>query len=352
VLTCIVTNLLLLPGFLCKRGSLKYLSRPQIPGFLLVCVFIAGDLVFTNLALDLLSIALQQTIRSVGPVATLAVERLLGRHGTHEQHWSLYCVLSLLCVGPVLTGMGSQLDWHSSPRGILAMLAAVCSSSFKYVLAHRIISSQKQELGTLSFLFWVECAVGAMLAPWALLSGEAAALLTGSSDRHLQQHEGAGRSLREWLLLVCTAAFGGVRIYSQFYLLGFTGATSLALSILAVQAVTIVLSVVCFGTEVTPTLGFGLVFTIGCSCLYTWLKVIKLPAIRAEASGTTLEPPSRASGLAVLERGLQIQMGSSSTMRSNKSASPAEPDGDAEDAPLSPNRTDTEPQERFREELD
>eukprot|EP00966_Prymnesium_polylepis_P089624 2075356-Prymnesium_polylepis.1 len=50
-----------------------------------------------------------------------------------------------------------------------------------------------------------------MLTPWAILNGEAKALLFGTAT-----------SLKDWALLWFTAAYGGVRIYSQFFLLSQT----------------------------------------------------------------------------------------------------------------------------------
>ena len=265
VLSCVVTNVCMVPIFLLRQGSFKRLSKPMAKNFALVCVAIAMDLACTNVAISMLSVALQQCIRGTSPTATLLVERLINRKA---QHPTLYVVVVLLCVGPVLTALGSA-KWEASFFGIAMMIAAVFAGAFKYVLAHKMITTFKKELGTLSFLFWVEIFVAVLLTPWAILNGEAAMLLFGEQ-----------RPLSDWLLLYCTAAFGGVRVYSQFFFLQHTSATALSLSNLAVQALSIALSICFFGTDITAFLAVGVAVTMILSAVYTWLKVVRLPALR------------------------------------------------------------------------
>ena len=80
------------------------------------------------------------------------------------------------------------------------------------------------------------------------------------------------RTVGELVLLWATAAFGGVRVVSQFYFLANTSATSLAMSGIAMQALTIIIGVVAFGTEVTVLLGVGITCTLVTSSIYTFLK--------------------------------------------------------------------------------
>ena len=283
VLSCIVTNVCLVPIFLLQPGSFKRLTPTMYRGFGFVCVAIAGDLACTNVALSVLSVALQQCIRGASPTATLFVERLIH---CKPQHSALYAVVVLLCVGPVLTSLGSERG-DASVFGIFMMVLAIFAGAFKYVLAHRMITTYKKELGTLSFLFWVESFVAILLTPWAIGNGEAAQLIAG-----------ARRPLGDWLLLYFTAAFGGVRVYAQFYFLSHTSATTLSLSNLAIQALSIVLGILFFGTRITPPLALGVVVTTLTSCVYTWLKVLKLPqlekaqerAATCAAEGGTFEP--------------------------------------------------------------
>ena len=273
ILSCLVTNASLTPIFGYQPGSFKFLTKPMLKSFGLVCVAITADLAFTNVALSLLSVAFQQTIKSISPAATLLVERCL--EGKTE-HPALYVVVLLLCVGPILTGLGSDFG-DASPVGIVMMLASVLAGAFKYVMAHKLIKTFKKELGTLSFLYWVEWFAVALLTPWALLNGELVGMVMAPD-----------RPLSDWLLLLFTAAYGGVRVYSQFYLLNYSSATTLALSNLAVQALTILLGVFFFGTEVTPYLASGVAVTLVFSGVYTWLKVAKpfAPPKRGEPVAT------------------------------------------------------------------
>lgn len=95
------------------------------------------------------------------------------------------------------------------------------------------------DLGVLAFTFWVEVFVGLMLTPWAVLNGEAYELVFG----------GAAANATDWFLLWFTGAYGGVRIFSQFALLKHTSATTLALSNVAIQALTTILGIFLFGVR-------------------------------------------------------------------------------------------------------
>ena len=261
VFSCVVTALCMLPVFLCDPSLFASLNCDMLLGFIAVCVFIALDLALTNVAIAMLSVALQQCIKATSPAATVLLESLWHRVCHHPLK---YVLVVLLCVGPILTTLGSS-SYDSTPLGVLAMTLAVIAGAFKYVLAHAIIKKYKNTLGTFAFTFWVEVFVAIMLTPWAVLNGEAEELLIGEW----------AHSSNDWALLSFTAAYGGVRIYSQFALLEFTSATTLAASNVAIQAITILLSVWLFGTEVTPYLAAGVSATIVVSALYTLLSLTR-----------------------------------------------------------------------------
>ena len=67
-----------------------------------------------------------------------------------------------------------------------------------------------------------------------------------------------------------------MRIYSQFAFLAETSATTLAASNLAVQALTIILGILFFSTQLTFYLGLGVAFTVTMSAVYTYLKLSKV----------------------------------------------------------------------------
>lgn len=258
VLSCLATNLCLAPVFLAKPSLFQSLQGRMLRPMLGVCLAIAIDLACTNVAISLLSVALQQCIKATSPAATVVLESLMmGK----LQHPAIYLAVGLICVGPVLTHLGSQ-SFDSTPFGVLMMVVAVLAGAFKYVLAHAIIRDFRSELGTLAFTFWVEVFVALMLTPWAVLNGEARFLLYGTAS-----------SAKDWALLLFTAAYGGVRIYSQFALLSHTTATTLSMSNLTIQAGTIILGIYVFHTLVTPYLVAGVAETIAASALYTYLKL-------------------------------------------------------------------------------
>ena len=153
--------------------------------------------------------------RATSPTATVLLESILERKW---QHPAIYAIVCLMVVGPVLAQFGSTFG-DADPVGIVMMVLAVISGAFKYVLAHKVIKEYRHSMGTLAFTFWVEVIVGVVLLPWALLNGELYKLATGEE----------ASTVGEWVLLLLTAAYGGVRIFSQFYLLQFTSATTLSL---------------------------------------------------------------------------------------------------------------------------
>ena len=159
VFSCVVTAVCLVPVFMCQPKLFAFLDRKMMVGFIGVCIAIAIDLAATNVAISLLSVALQQVIKATSPAATILVESLWNCRASHPL---MYLVVALLCVGPILTRAGSS-SFDSTPLGVGMMTAAVISGAFKYVLAHAMIKQYKARLGTLAFTFWVEVIVGIML---------------------------------------------------------------------------------------------------------------------------------------------------------------------------------------------
>ena len=261
ILSCIATNICLVP-ILVYQGGFKMLSAKQLKGFGGICVAIALDLGCQNVALAILSVALQQCIKATLPTTTVIVESIIRKK---KFHWAIYVTVIAICIGPVLVASGSSWEGHSEagsqPFGAVMMLVAMVGGAFKYVLCHKAIKDFQQEMGVLTFTFWVEAFVGLMLTPWAVLNGEAYKLAFETDN-----------TMGGWMLLWFTGAFGGVRIIAQFYFLAKTSATSLAMSSIAMQALTIVLGIAFFGTHVTGLLALGVMVTIALSAVYAYLK--------------------------------------------------------------------------------
>uniref|UniRef100_A0A7S2JN33 EamA domain-containing protein n=1 Tax=Haptolina brevifila TaxID=156173 RepID=A0A7S2JN33_9EUKA len=262
VLSCLATNICLLP-ILLVRGEFTYLSKEMIPSFVGICFAIALDLGCQNVALAILSIALQQSLKATLPTATVVVESIVRRK---TFHWAIYVTVAAICVGPIL--VACQSSWQpklesaagSQVVGAIMMLVAMVGGAFKYVLCHKAIKDFREQMGVLAFTFWVEVFVGLMLLPWAVINGEVYKMVT------------TDQNIADWVLLWFTAAFGGVRIIAQFYFLANTSATSLAISGIAMQALTIVIGIFAFGTPITALLVIGVTCTVLTSSLYTYLK--------------------------------------------------------------------------------
>lgn len=258
VLSCIATIIVMIPIFLLRPSYWSGLKLSTLWGFLGVSAAIAVDLGCTNVAISELSVAMQQTIKATSPAATVLLEVAFMRKC---QHPVVFILIAFLCGGSVLVKWGSS-DYDATPYGVIMMSIAVIGGAFKYVLARAMIQKFRDDLGVLSFTFWVEVIVGLMLTPFAVLNGEASKLIYG----------GEAATATDWALLWFTGAYGGVRIFSQFALLKQTSATTLALSNVAIQALTTILGVFLFGTPVTTYLVAGISTTFVATALYTYFN--------------------------------------------------------------------------------
>jgi solute carrier family 35 protein E3 len=250
-LSCVVTWLLLTPTVCCKR--FQCLDARNVDGILVASVMIGLDLAFANVALDLLDVSVQQCIRATSPAFTMLAEVAWRR-----RRFPPAVVLAVfgICVGPVL--MTTVPEHAPRPWGVVAMLVSVVAGAVKAVAAHDVIGAAKHSMGVLAFTWWIECVVGMLLFPWALWTGGAAKL--GAAPAHVQ------------LTAVWTAAYGGVRIVSQFCFLKYTSPTSLALSNVCVNVLTTLGGVVLFGDAHTSVAIAGMVLTLVMSAVYAILR--------------------------------------------------------------------------------
>jgi uncharacterized membrane protein YdcZ (DUF606 family) len=128
------------------------------------------------------------------------------------------------------------------------MTMAVYASALKFVLAHDLLSSMKQELGAVGFTFWIEVGVGTVLLPFIL---------------YLSMRPGAVETLvapldswAECGLLWFTAVYGGVRVFSQILLLRYATATMVSVGANVSQTLAVLISIPLFGcgsAHVDPT---------------------------------------------------------------------------------------------------
>ena len=139
---------------------------------------------------------------------------------------------------------------------------SIVAGAFKYVLAHDAIKRYKKDMGVLGFTVWMELMALAFLLPWCIVNEEAQHVWSSTSN---------------WALLLCTGAFGGVRILSQFYFLDQTSATSLAASSIAIQVGLTFSGSLLFHDPVTFPLVLGSFVTFVMSTSYMYAKAIGVP---------------------------------------------------------------------------
>ena len=99
----------------------------------------------------------------------------------------------------------------------------------------------------------------ALLLPWGWWTGGLALLASAPPAVQLKS--------------VAAAAYGGVRILSQFYLLRHTSPTTSALSNVTVQAMTTAGGIVLFGESTSAMASAGIALTLTMSALYAALKL-------------------------------------------------------------------------------
>lgn len=255
-LSCFVTLLCLLP--VGSFGKINMIDKHNVNSILLASVSIGIDLAFTNISLYLISVPLQQCIKSLAPVITVMIETCFQMKIHHP---CIYILIILVSIGPIIMVYDQVLTSTFSFNGVLSMLIAVTSTGVKNVFAHNTISDTKKEMGILSFTIWIELIVGFLLLPWAYETGEIDVLFKVSPE--------------QVLLLLFTAFYGGVRILSQLYFLKFTSPTTLALTNITVQIFTTLFGVLLFNNECTFFMYVGIAVSLIFSSIYAICKYKK-----------------------------------------------------------------------------
>lgn len=260
LLSCVMTILLLLPVFAVQPHLFQWLKPHMVKQLSVVCVMVAVDLGFTNIAISMLPLALQQCIAATTPAATVSIESVYERR---LQHPAIYGVIVALCAGAVIAELGAFSGPESARdlSGEVMMLMAVFAAACKYVFAKATVETYRDELGALAFLFWVEVIILVILLPWAIANGEIARLLAYAD------------SVAIWLPLCGCSALGGVRFFAELLILRTASATSLSTANLATHATVMFLSIPLFGTTVTSFLIIGCTLTLSASAVYTYLKL-------------------------------------------------------------------------------
>lgn len=255
-ISCVSTAICMTPVFYCQP-----LSKPNegnINGILLASIMITLDLAFTNIALAELSIPLQQCIRASAPATTILFESMFQKTIHHPL---LYIIVLIICSGPIIMEIEDVSISDDKRTGIMFMILAVISGSLKNVFAHHVISNVKNEMGILSFTYWIEIICAGILIPWCFIGTELDIFL------HAEK--------RMMAITVIVALYGGIRIMSQFFFLKHTSPTALSLSNICIQLFTVLGGILIFDNTFSSLEMIGILVTLFFSSLYTYLKLTK-----------------------------------------------------------------------------
>ena len=124
-----------------------------------------------------------------------------------------------------------------------------------------MISDSKKNMGVIQFTFWIEVICSGLLFPWCFVGKEIETFLTTSFE--------------QLIITILVAAYGGVRIMSQFYFLKFTSPTSLSLSNICIQIFTILFGILIFDNKIEPIGMLGICISLIFSAIYIYIKLLK-----------------------------------------------------------------------------
>jgi len=265
--TCIVTCLLLVPIFLLKPGTWGVPSKEMCLGptyvFPLIVAFTTFDLCFTNIALSLIAIALQQCIAATNPFWTGVFEALLNNKW---QHWVIYLAVTGVVIGAIVAGIDQMKVGGENVSGglLFALLAVLCSSS-KGVFTHASFKKFKGTLSPLALLFWIDL----LMMPIILAVPAISPLWSGELAEFLSQ----GMDAVTFWQMTGIAAIGGARALAQMVLFSMVTATSTSIANIGTQMSNVIISMMWQHVAPTPTFITGLMIVFTSIITYTNLKM-------------------------------------------------------------------------------
>eukprot|EP00465_Bigelowiella_longifila_P013830 CAMPEP_0185255330 /NCGR_PEP_ID=MMETSP1359-20130426/4347_1 /TAXON_ID=552665 /ORGANISM="Bigelowiella longifila, Strain CCMP242" /LENGTH=309 /DNA_ID=CAMNT_0027839129 /DNA_START=243 /DNA_END=1172 /DNA_ORIENTATION=+ len=237
----------LVPFFLCG-SPLRPVPRQSYGSFLTVAIFTCIDLACMNMGLDYLSVSVQQALNAATPAAVIFFELVL--YGKMRAYY-VYLPFIPLLAGSVITTLASG-EHQSSPIGILIMVVAIFSGSLKAITTHKYLIKIKNEMGVVSFLFWLDAAMLVMLVPWAHIKGETQGLMNWKYMA----------TPFPWIIVLSNGLIGGLRAYLVKLVLKFNTPLTKVVCDIIIKAMTIGISIIIFGTLVPALMGFGVILTL------------------------------------------------------------------------------------------
>lgn len=161
------------------------------------------------------------------------------------------------------------------------MVIATFASSIKMVTTHAVIRQVRDEMGMVSFLFWLELSMVPILIPWAWLNGELSTVV--SWDEYNEP--------MAWTFIMVVAVIGGLRAYVQNMVLKYNSALTLAAANILIQAMTILISIWVFNTSTTTEMDLGIAISLGGYALYTMQKTMnKKKSTNTKAASASPSP--------------------------------------------------------------
>jgi drug/metabolite transporter (DMT)-like permease len=271
-LLTVVTTFTFISGMFLS-GYSKYMVIPQKHWKTLayLTLLTAGTMAMQNIAMDLLSVALQQALRGTLPIAVVILEKII--EGKTHSNWVYLCAVPLV-LAPVLTSYGSILASEWSNTGALCMLGSVFASGAKDVLLHFKIRELKKDVGLIPLLFWLQITIGAVLLPWAIKDGQVSSV----TEWVYYNNKGC------WAFVLFVTLLGGVRAYAQQLLLTVAPALTMIFCNSLIQTLCVFISIPVFGNKANKEVWIGSVLSILACSMYAYVKKReKLQANKAEA---------------------------------------------------------------------
>ena len=213
--------------FIIEPASLATPSWDLVPALAVISVLSGVDIAFTCSAIARLPALQQQVIAASHPIITIIFESIFA---CQLKHPGMYLIVATIAIGAGMITMGSDetlLDAsvRESPfastrlSGSLMMLTAVVAAALKYVVVKYAVRAKK-EIGTISFVFWVDMVAFLSISSVAILNNEFATLvttLTSSSD---------SMGLSVHFFIACS--LGGARFFTEVFALRFVTAVDVS----------------------------------------------------------------------------------------------------------------------------
>ena len=241
-LSCAYTVLYATTMFIIEPGSLSTPDWDLVPALAVISALSAIDLACTNSAIARLPALQQQVLAASHPMITVVFESLLH---CQLKHPAIYMVVATLTIGAALVSIGNENAMRdmasTSPfasdrvYGSIMMLVAVVAAALKYVVVKCAVRAKRQ-IGTISFVFWVDMV--------AFLSISSVAMLNHEFDTLVEALTESAYTVNMSLLFLLACSLGGARFFTEVFALRFVAAVDVSAAKTVANAIYIILAVI------------------------------------------------------------------------------------------------------------